>query len=134
MRKLLIVLILSLVTLSFTACREKAVEPDNAFNVVGLYNVYQVDLNGQFAALPQNNVSATLNVVRQSNSTVSVEIRFVTATERSAVTVPDLTVVPSEANRWLLRAKNEQLGLIQGTDLTLSVQSGNRRDTYWSRR
>lgn len=120
-------LALLLSTTLFTACKKQNVDPvtpaDAATQAAGKYTYSELSYNGKTLPADQTNLKGTINVTRQTGSTVTMalDIRQKSTNDEFMVFSADGIDVSDAGNGSLsFRYEGEQIGTLKGKKLVIN--------------
>ncbi len=108
------------------ACKGKThePEPDAATSVAGMYTVSYLSFNGQGVNLPQNGVSATMQLTRTNETTIQVALEVNDNGNKETTDLGALTVARQTDGTVNLTDQGQQIGTIKNKQLSVSGSDG----------
>lgn len=119
-------LALLLSTTLFTACKKQNVDPkpaDAATQAAGNYTYSELSFNGKTLPASQTNLKGTINVTRQTGSTVMMDLNIRQKSDNGEFMVLSADGIDvSDAGNGTLsfRYEGEQIGTLKGNKLTIN--------------
>ncbi len=125
-------LALLLSTILFSACKKNNVEPvapaDAATQAAGKYTYSELSYDGKTLPANQTNLKGTIDVTRQTGSTVTMtlDIRQKSGNDEFMVfTANDINVSEEGNGNLSFRFDGEQIGALKGNKLTINGEDDN---------